>query len=183
MLDDLEQKYKDKIRDATENAEQSLKKLHEVEKMHGHVQKDIDLLHELENKLRPMTRYTEKRIIWAFETTTIDTEAEIAEIKAEGFKKIRRWCVGEKDPPSPEKCDFMIYAFKKSKKSEDQLKKVIDFLKSTGREIPIIIYTYPAGDKRLERDKELSVIAEYRNHIIANLPLTLKSYFNTLIRL
>ncbi len=181
-VDGLEQKYKDKLRDAEEKADQSIQKLKTVENMYTRVQEDIDLLQELENKLKPLTEYTEKQIIWAFETIELDTEVEIAEIRAEGFKRIKRWRVGEKSPPSPDKCDFMIYAFKKSDKSVDQLKKVLEYLKSTGREVPLIIYTYYAAGN-LVRGEELNVIAEYRNHIMANLPLTLKSYFNSLIRL
>ncbi len=73
----------------------------------------------------------------------------------------------------------MVYIFKKSERAIEQLQQVVDFLKLVKHEIPLIIYTYYAIGGL---DKELPALSRYKNYIMANMPLTLKSHFNSLIR-
>jgi hypothetical protein len=171
----------------TQESEELKKKLNEFDKLkndYEHALAEIKILNE---KIKPLIAFKDKKIVWTFETLDADSKAEIQAIEKEGFV-VDPWPVGDEASLAKDKYDLMIYSFSKSENSVKRLKNIVDFLKSTKRDIPLIIYTYNGGDRKYindrdEQDKNLNeILKTYQNYVMANMPLTLKSYFNSLIR-
>ncbi|GAB1543761.1 hypothetical protein NUACC21_64370 [Scytonema sp. NUACC21] len=125
----------------------------------------------------------ETKIVWAFESEeTSDDRIAIKELKDNGFKNIYEWKVyDEVEIPSQQECDFMIYSYINSANSLEKLKKVIAFLNSTGRKIPLIVYTYNNGRRLTMPDEEVDILNTYRNYSLSTTPGNFKSLFNGLI--
>ena len=135
----------------------------------------------LREQLESLTAFKHKRVLWCYETMDIDVHEEIMEIRKEGFK-VSISKPGEETDLNPKNYDFLIYAFSKSDQSEARLQQVVDFLERAGRKIPLIVYTFNNGEPA-KLDREFGVLGKYRHYVPANTPLTLKSHFNSLIRL
>jgi len=128
-----------------------------------------------------LEQFRDKKIVWTREHPDVDASREMAAIRSKGFQ-VSVISPGEEESLKPEHCDFMIYSFSQSSDSVARLKEMVRFLRSTGKEIPFIVYTYNNGDDKYLNNEEKAVLREYRNYVMANMPLTLEIYFNSLVR-
>ena len=175
-IEKLEQQYEQKMVELRVS-------LHEFEQMKDFYKQALKESEELKKKYEDLTAYKHKKIVWALETSKIDASSEVADIREENFEVYE--CPEKKESSLPKnQYALMIYSYCKSEKSIERLNKIVNLLKSTQGYIPLIIYTYNSENLSLRLDEEeLNILRDYRNYyVIANMPLTLKSYFNSLIR-
>lgn len=123
-----------------------------------------------------------KKIIWAIESDNIDDSEIIKELQDQGFKNINEWKVfDETKIPAKEDCDFMVYSYSKSDKSSERLDRVLKYLCSTDRRIPLIIYTYNNGKRADLPGEYIVMLNTYRNYSLSTTPGNFKSVFNSTI--
>jgi len=132
----------------------------------------------LKKELQPIIAYRDKKIIWAYEVTGVNATQEIEEIRNQGFRNVSEYAPDEEKNLSSSECDCLIYHYRNTQTAGQRLKEILSVLKAFDRPVPLIIYTYP---NRIAPD-QMALLSEYRNYIISNMPLTLISYLNSLIR-
>ncbi|KPA19058.1 conserved hypothetical protein, membrane [Candidatus Magnetomorum sp. HK-1] len=165
-------KLKKDIDSQVEKNEQKLKNLVKYE---AKIEQKINDLKKYEKEFKNLTAFQEKQIVFIREhEDLIFRNNEIEDIKERGFNNIKKSIADDIESLNHDECDLMIYYYESSK---EKLNSIFEFLKQDKRQrIPLIIY-YTNSNERIPVD------TEYRNFIMANFPLTLKSHFNSIIRL
>jgi len=134
--------------------------------------KALTVSYEQEFK-KNFTAFHEKHIVFIREHENLNFNKEIDEIKERGFNNIESILCDEVKSLKHEDCDLLIYYYDNS---TEKLDTIIEFLKQDNRErIPLLIYNFQTKNRIPDID--------YRNHDMANFPLTLISHFNMIIRL
>ena len=110
----------------------------------------------------------------------IDATQEITELREKGFN-VKESVPGNEKKLTPEECDLLIYHYRNSPEATERLKEIADILSAFRRPVPLIIYTYQSGLQRIP-EAQMEALADFKNYIISNMPITLKSHFNSLIR-
>ena len=178
-----EKKIEEKIADLNLKADESLGKLDgkldEFDKMKKHYKSALDENERLNRELKYLTAYLKKKVVWAFEKKDLDAASEIARIKNKGFE-VRILEPGEEKRIDSTECDLLIYYYRNTPHAKERLGDIGEFLK--GKNIPLIIYTYKCGITRIPED-HLGQLGVFDKYILANMPLTLESHFNSLIRI
>lgn len=136
---------------------------------------------QLKDRFQSLTAYKNKKIVWAYETKDIEAKLEIEDIRQDGFS-VQVCPPGEEKHLKTSSCDVLIYYYRNSANAKQRLNAIGDFLETLGRDAPLLIYTYKSG-ARFIPDDQLEGLKGYRNYILANMPLTLKSHFNSLVRM
>ncbi|ETR66901.1 MAG: hypothetical protein OMM_05425 [Candidatus Magnetoglobus multicellularis str. Araruama] len=135
--------------------------------------KSLTVSYEQEFK-KNFTAFHEKHIVFIREHGNLNFQKEIDEIKERGFNNIKSILCDEVKSLKHQECDIMLYYYDDS---TEKLDTIFEFLKQDKERIPLLIYTFQTN--HIPRN----YIIEYRNYIFANLPLTLISHFNIIIRL
>lgn len=132
----------------------------------------------INKELQPIIAYRDKKIVWAFEVKGVKATQEIEEIRNQGFKNVSECAPGEEENLSSSDCDCLIYYYRNTLTAEQRLEEILSALKAFDRPVPLIIYTYP---NRIAPE-QMALLKDFRNYIISNMPLTLISHLNSLIR-
>jgi len=135
---------------------------------------------QLKVRLKSLTAYKHKKIIWAYETQGMDASAEIEEIHRNGFT-VTECDPGKEKQLTSSQCDFLIYSYQNSSIAKERLELITEVLSTFPYPVPLIIYTFQSHDPRIPNE-QMAILSNYRNYILSNMPLTLKSHFNSLIR-
>jgi hypothetical protein len=159
------------------------------EDLEDELRKTIKLKDDLQNKDKEIYEFLEiqksiknTRIVWAFESEDVDDDEMVKELQNNGFKNIYEWKIyDEAVTPSKDKSDFMIYSYTNSANSSERLERLIAFLNSIERKIPLIIYTYNNGKRPNMPREEINMLDAYKNYSLSTTPGNFKSQFNSLI--
>lgn len=138
---------------------------------------------DIHEKLEPVYQLTRKKIVWAFETLDLVAKAqtEINMTTAEGGVLAKQWNVADENPPNPDECDVLIYAYGKSENSTERLIKVMDFIKTLPPDTCLLVYTfYASDDGRLTKD-EFDRLHTHGKSVMANMPETLNQQLKKII--
>ncbi|PID56990.1 hypothetical protein CSB45_08685 [candidate division KSB3 bacterium] len=153
--------------------------LHEIIKLKEDMKKKDDEIYGILD-FRKAIKNT--KIIWAVETENVDDSEIIGELQNNGFKSIHEWKVYHKPPPQKDECDFMVYSYNNSTNSSERLQRVLTFLQSTEKKVPLIVYTYNNGDKSKLPDEHVNMLnKKYKYYALSNTPGNFRSLFNGLI--
>jgi len=137
-------------------------------------EKKLDKLKKYEDDIETFAGF-HKKIVFIREHENLDFQHEVNDIKERGFQNIKSILCDEIKSLKYQDFDIMLYYFDHS---TEKLNIIFEYLKQDKKErIPILIYTFQTNNIPNE------YIIEYRNYIFANLPLTLISHFNSIIRL
>lgn len=150
------------------------------QKQRSDIEKLIEEKDYLIKQIEKITEdYTHKKVVWTYEVKDKDIDAsyEIGNLRA--VIEVKEIEPGDESGLQPEDCDLMIYYYRNKENAEERLKEIGRFIIASGKNIPLIIYTYQSDRIPPEH---LSALEGYKNYVLANMPLTLKSYFNSLIR-
>ncbi len=129
---------------------------------------------KLHDQLQEVHQLVHRKILWAFEREGVPADEEVSLVARDGFQVTYRWVVPNESPPPREECDVIVHFFCKTPESSAVLRKLVDFAKAGGRDIPVIVYTGRAsGDGRLA-DLDMAIVRELNRYMLANMPETLK---------
>lgn len=124
---------------------------------------------ELDKRLQPLLLQTRKKILWAFESESLDLDAEMKAADAAGCGIDEKWFL-DHETSTGKVCDLVVYTYAKTQDAENRLGRVIQFVESLPPQTPLIIYT--KGKRLSARELEMTTSV---NTLIANMPNTLIS--------
>lgn len=141
----------------------------------------LDEFETVQRQIAAFNSFKDRRVDWIRPESVVEPSKEIAFLKRAGLQYVSNIpvAVGQVSPMLNDP-DLVILSFDGSPQSKDLVKLVVDVLKRSQKEVPVLIYA-PLG-LRVE-PAEMQLLNETALHAIANFPATLVTQALELVRL
>ena len=135
----------------------------------------------VQTQFNALNAFKDRRVDWVCPEGVAEPTKELAFLKRAGLQHVTTIPVPADQPaPMLNAPDLVILSFNGSQQSKDLVKLIVDLLKRSQKEVPVLVYA-PLG---LRVDPpEMQLLNETALHAIANFPATLVTQALELVRL